>query len=130
MPAVASQAGMWTLQSCATSVKTLSVPVPVIGQVTAHAIEAERNRVARAGNLALDAERTTQSDIQAIGEHHEPRRDHVAVGERRRLPVSAGLDVDDLVAGKFRRSSDFGTDRGDQRVIHGAELLVRGLVQQ
>ena len=33
MPSVASQRGMWTLQSRSTSVKTLSEPVPVTGQV-------------------------------------------------------------------------------------------------
>jgi len=36
-------------------------------------IESDRDRVAGADDLALDAERAAQPDIQSVGEHHEAR---------------------------------------------------------
>ena len=44
MPSLASQAGMWTLQSCATSVNTLSVPVPVTGGLSLSTVSAGGTR--------------------------------------------------------------------------------------
>ena len=86
--------------------------------------------MAGAEDLALDAEIAAQPDTQAIGQHHQPRRDGFAVGQRELLPLRAGRDIGDLGVDEFGGGRDFGPDRADQRVVHDAVLAARLLVEQ
>ena len=86
--------------------------------------------MARADDLAFDAEIAAQPDVQPIGQHHQPRRDRFAVRERELLAIVAGRDIRDLGVDQFGRFGDFGPNRHDQRVIHDAELLAGPLVEQ
>ena len=86
--------------------------------------------MAVADDLALDAERMPQADIEPVGQHHKAGGNRLAVGERDLLPVVAGGNRERL--GKNHRGglADFGADRLDQRVVHDAVLPARGLIQQ
>ena len=95
-----------------------------------HEVESDRDRMAGADDLALDAEIAAQPDTQAIGQHHQPRRDHFAVGQRELLPFRAGRDIGHLGVDEFGGGWDFGANRADQRVIHDAVLAARLLVEQ
>jgi hypothetical protein len=85
--------------------------------------------MADAGDLAPDAEITAQPDTRAIGQHHQPRRDGFAVGQRELLPLRAGRDIGHLGEDEFGGRCDFCPDRADQRVVHDA-VLARLLVEQ
>ena len=86
--------------------------------------------MAGAEDLALDTEIAAQPDTQAVGQHHQPRRDRFAVGQRELLPLRAGRDIGDLGVDEFGGGGDFGADRADQRVVHDAVLAARLLVEQ
>ena len=64
--------------------------------------------MAGADDLAFDPEAAAQADIQSVGEHHQPRRNRLAVGQRQFLPLGAGRDRDDLGVDLFDRGRDFG----------------------
>lgn len=95
-----------------------------------HHVKSDRDGMADAEDLALDAEIAAQSDAQAIGQHHQPRRDRFAIGQRELLPLRAGRDIGHLGVDEFGGGGDFGADRADQRVLHDAVLAARLLVEQ
>ena len=63
--------------------------------------------MAVADDLALDAEHVAQADIEPVGEHDQPRRDLLAVGQRDLLPLGAVGDGDDLGVDGFDTRREF-----------------------
>ena len=60
--------------------------------------------MACADHLALDAERMAKADVQAVGQHDQPRRDFLAIRQDDLLPLRAvgnrrSLGVDRLASG-------------------------------
>ena len=65
-----------------------------------------------ARDLARDAEHLPQADIQAVGDHHEARGDHLVIGEDDLLPVVAGRNRHGLGEDLLDASREF---RGGSR---------------
>ena len=80
--------------------------------------------------MALDAELVAEAYAQAIGQHHQPRRDDLAIGQRELLPFRTGRDVGHLSVDELGGGHDFRPHRADQRVVHDAVLAARLLVEQ
>ncbi len=88
-------------------------------------VEAQRDRVACADDLALDAQRPAQADIQAVGEDHQPRRDFLAVRQHEFLPFRAAGDPGSLGVDRLEIFGDLRPHGVDQRVVHHAVLVAR-----
>ena len=86
-------------------------------------VEAERDRMAFADDTALDAERLTQADIQAVGEDHQPRRDLLAVRQHERLPLRTVGDRGSLCADGVDIRRNLPAHGVDERVVHHAVLV-------
>ena len=91
-------------------------------------VEADRDRVIATDDL--DAEHLTQSDVQAVGDHHQPRRNHLVVGKDDLLAVVAGRNRNGLAIDQIDVVGDFAADGVDQRITGDTELLARRLVEQ
>ena len=55
-----------------------------------------------------------QADIQAVGEHDQPRRDRLVIGQRDLLPLRAGLDADRLGIDAISAGRDLVADGVDE----------------
>ena len=80
--------------------------------------------MALAHDLASDAERMAQADVQPVRQHDQPRRNRLAVRQRELLPVGAGRDRRHLGVDEGRALRDRAADGVDQRVVEDPVLLI------
>ena len=85
-------------------------------------IEADRDRMGWAGDLAGDSQHMSQPDIQPVGEHDQSRRHRLPVGEGDLLPLLARGDCDRLGDDSRHGIGNLLPHRGHQRVVHDAVL--------
>jgi len=100
------------------------------GLVDRENIEADRDRMAGADDLARDAERLAQADVQPVGQHHKARGNRLVIGERDLLPVPGRRNRHRLGKDLFDVGRDFSADGVDQRVVEDADLPAGRLVEQ